>query len=804
MQHPGSRTIVAPGAGSRLRGLANAVVPLLVAAAFVPFLARCVQGPSSGALDSSWASVLCHAHREGLRFGTDIVFTYGPLGWLATTDFSGGDPAAHVGLAVTLALLTALPLVLLGRALAWPMRILLGICLVSAPLVNDGGDDTFVQAALAGWGILCLARADRGESARAAFIAPAGLVAFAVLASLIKFSWLVAASGTVAAVVADLVLRRRPGMAVVLAAAATTTFLAGWLSAGQPLTALPPFLARSAQVAGGYAGAMGSRCPAWVTAAGAVVALASLWAVADRARQAALPGDANLAIRRALLGAWLAGLLFVSWKHAFVRADAAHVVGLFAFAALLCTLLPAIPRDADVSGRRAAWRAAGVVVVAIVVLAAQGPWDSPTLALRRVVTAAAANAATVFRHRHYSEALVNAWDQSRRRLVLEDAVATIGTAPVDVFGQSQGYAIASGLTYTPRPVFQSYSTYNRPLSLLNESFWLSEAGPDWLLLELAPIDGRFAPLEDSRCLRAALGNFRLVGSDRRFLLLRREGCSPATLEPLQSGSAAIGERIDVSAHADRDLWLEIDVHPPLAARLVSALVRPPGTRLRIWSADEDGDGTVYHAPAPMLAAGFVASPILAETADVIDAAAGRRGRRLTAFAVEASASGRRGSCAWRLFALAPGLVGHPDPAAALLHWPGFSAQPTACRTAAHRVVDLDGRRMVQVDAPGEVEMDVPDGARWLSGVFGMLADAYRDGGSDGAEFAVDLLASDGSRSRLATWALDPGARIRDRGARDFRLAIPPGAGRRLLLSTLPGPAGDARWDFTCWSDVVID
>ncbi|RLS76863.1 MAG: hypothetical protein DWI03_08030 [Planctomycetota bacterium] len=803
MDPPRWPTIAGPGTGSGLRGLANAVGPLVIATACVPFLARLVQGPSSGALDSSWASVLCHAQRQGLHFGTDIVFTYGPLGYLATNDYSGGEPAAHVRVAVVLALLTALPLVLLARALAWPMRILLGLCIVSAPLVNVGGDDTFVQVALAGWGILCMAPADRGESPRGVLAAHAGLVAFAVLASLIKFSWLVAAFGTVAAVGANLVLRRRTAAAATLAAAAAATFLSGWLMAGQPLTALPPFLFWSAQVAGGYAGAMGSRCPSWVMAAGAVVAFTSLWTAADRVRRAALPDDTNLAIRRGLLLAWLAGLLFVSWKHAFVRADLYHFVGLFAFCAMVCPLLLAIPRDTARPDRQAAGRAIGVAIVAVAVVAAWLPVASPAAALRQVAGAAAANSATVFRHRQYADTLRRAWENSRRWHTLERATALIGTASVDVFGQAQGYALASGLTYTPRPVFQSYSTYNRPLSLLNEAFWLSENGPAWLLFELAPIDGRYPALEDSRCLRAALGNFRMVGSDRRFLIFRREGRAGATLEPLQSGRADIGQRIDVSAHAGRDLWLEIDVRPTLVARLLAALVRPPATRLRIWAANEDGDGTVFHAPAPMLAAGFVASPILADNDDVIDAAAGKPATRLAAFAVEASGSGRGGSCEWRLFAVSPGLVGHPDPALALLRWPGFSAEPVACRGRAPKVVDLDGRRMVQVDAPGELELAVPDGGRQLSGLFGMLSDSSRGGASDGAEFAVELVAPDGSRTRLAHWRLDPGNRVSDRGARDFRFDLPPGSGRRLVLLTLPGPAGDASWDFTCWSDIVI-
>lgn len=804
MSQSGPAAVAPPGAGSGPRRLVAAAGPLLLSFAAVPFLARLVQGPSSGALDSSWASVLCHARRQGLHFGTDIVFTYGPLGFLATTDYSGGDPAAHVRFAIVLALLTALPVVLLSRALSAPMRGLIGLCLIAAPLVNTGGDDAFVQVALAGWGILCLTAAGRPASDRGGIPPHVGLVAFAVLTSLVKFSWLVAAAGTVAAVGADLVLRRRPAAAAALAGATMAAFLAGWLGAGQPLETLPSFLFWSADLAAGYAGSMGSRCPAWVTALGAVAAGVTLWAVADTARQARLPEAAAGRARRGLLAAWLAGLLFVSWKHGFVRADVHHFLGLFTFCGLLCPLLLAIPGVAPCSERRAAWRAAGVVVVAAVVVASWLPIASPVTAVRQIAAAAAANVATVIRPRHSADTLTRAWDESRRRLTLEATKARIGAASVDVFGQAQGYAVASGLDFTPRPVFQSYSTYNRSLSLLNEACWLSDRGPAWLLFDLAPIDGRFPPLEDSRCLRAALGNYRLVGAEQRFLLFACESRRPAELTLVQSGTAALGQRVDVSTHAGGDLWLEVDLRPSATARLMSLLVRPPTTRLRLWEVAGDEGGAVFHAPAPMLAAGFVASPILTGNDDVIAAAVGRPTRRLAAFAVEASASGRGGTIDWRLFAIEPGLVGHPEPDLALLRWPGFSHEPVACRGSSPRVVDLDGRRMVQVEPGGEVELAVPDDARRLAGVFGMLADSYRGGATDGAVFAVDLLGEDGSRQRLADWRLDPCGRISDRGARDFRFDLPPGRGRRIVLVTLPGAAGDAGWDFTCWSDIVID
>ena len=47
--------------------------------------------PSSG-LDPSWTQVQTHAFTHAWQFGTDIVFTYGPWGFLATTLY---DPATY-------------------------------------------------------------------------------------------------------------------------------------------------------------------------------------------------------------------------------------------------------------------------------------------------------------------------------------------------------------------------------------------------------------------------------------------------------------------------------------------------------------------------------------------------------------------------------------------------------------------------------------------------------------------------------------------------------------------------------------
>ena len=61
----------------RFTELAFAIVAIVALVPFDPVLA-------STGLDPSWQQALHHAIERGLQFGTDIVFTYGPLGFAHT------------------------------------------------------------------------------------------------------------------------------------------------------------------------------------------------------------------------------------------------------------------------------------------------------------------------------------------------------------------------------------------------------------------------------------------------------------------------------------------------------------------------------------------------------------------------------------------------------------------------------------------------------------------------------------------------------------------------------------------------
>jgi len=620
-------------------------------------IARLPHGVASGGLDSSWGSVLRYAHDHGLHFGSDLVFTYGPLGLAATGSYSGGSMQVATWAAMAITLLFVTPIVMVALRLPWREAAALLLLVGGLPLIRVCGLDGPVQAALCCWCLL-------------AFTSPAGgrtgpnhgpglgLACFVGLGGLAKFSWLVSGGLTLAAVAGDALLRGRRGFAALLVSTAAGVFLGGWLALGQPLANLPAFLTGSLEIASGYSQSMGTRGPNATLFLALLAAGLCVGGIVVRARAAALPDDPHMQARRWLLGLTLSGLLFLGWKHGMVRAAEGdtHVTALFAQCVVLAFALSLVPLAAPVVDRLAPARCWIVSLLALTL----AQWmhigsleDGIALAIKRI----SLNTRVLLRPERHRRWLDEEWDRARDRMALPTARRLIGAEPVDVFGYSQDYAIANRLTYRPRPVFQSYSVYTRRLAELNDRFYHSPRAPDWLLFELGSIDGRYPGLEDSLALRTILHDYRTVGTDDRFLVLHRERQDPVRLELLASGTSRAGDRIDVTAHRDRDLWLEIDVAPGLLARLESFVLRPPPLRLKIWADGFPAEGYAYTSPASMLATGFIASPVLGETKDAANLLAGKPTRRLNGFAVETSSRGRGTTFRYSLYAITGGLTG---------------------------------------------------------------------------------------------------------------------------------------------------
>jgi hypothetical protein len=439
----------------------------------------------------------------------------------------------------------------------------------------------------------------------------------AFFAGLVKANFIVAGGLSAGFLVLDSLLRKRWVFAAAIALGLPAGFLVGWMGAGQKIENLGSFLSNVFSIAASYDQNVGLEGLSTLTRQGLLVLALAAATVVVRALAAFPAHEEHVRLRRIVFLGWLSSLLFLIWKHGFVRADLYHtaaVLGFFPVFALLLDIIPGTGTFTTVAARVLGLASCVFACVAVQTLFLADLKSS----LLQPFRAFALNLRTYTNPSGYGKQMLELQATARKEAALPEIRKIVGDSTVDVFGQDQVYALFNDLNYHPRPVFQSYMAYNNRLMGLNEEFYLSKAAPDYVLFELSAVDRKFPPLEDAWVLRYLLMNYEPAFLEKHFQLLHRKSSVPAQLSLLQEGTVRLGEPIALGS-ADSAVWLEVKVRPTRRGLIRRVLFKPAKIRVAAWS-DVSKTGRLVRSPAsaPALAAGFLASPLILKTEDVLN------------------------------------------------------------------------------------------------------------------------------------------------------------------------------------------
>jgi hypothetical protein len=286
--------------------------------------------PSAG-LDPSWRFAMNEAVHLGLRFGTDIMFTFGPYAAIYTREYHPAtDTLMLLGSSYLAASFTAGFLLLTLRAgklwlLAWVL-LLAGVVLLVDSLMF------FYPVLVALYCNSLFAQPTHAEPLTANPAKPAVwlIVLFAPfgLLALIKGSFFILCAVIAGLCCALFLSEKRWRFAVICIAAPSASCLLFWVLAGQSLAAMPAYFTTLFPIVSGYMEAM-STLGSKREIAGYLFATAVVLGVVFLCVQQSLK-------HRLFLTSCYALLLFLSFKAGFVRHDGHAVIaaGAVMFAAL--------------------------------------------------------------------------------------------------------------------------------------------------------------------------------------------------------------------------------------------------------------------------------------------------------------------------------------------------------------------------------------------------------------------------------------------------------------------------------------
>lgn len=510
-------------------------LPLIATALAVTVLAWPVPANRTHTLDHAWMIGLHQAASQQLGFGVDIVFTYGPLGFLAwPTPFVG--PTSALAFGVTLAIYAAVSIVLLAaarRRMPLLPAAVVALALARGLLIVE----PFEALQLILFAV-CLDLLARGSVARSRAYAPVlGAVAGAILLGKLSTGVFGAAFGLLAVVSTA----PRPGRGLaVFATSGTAVFLGLWLVVGQPLADLPAYVRGSLQIISGYSDAMQPSMsirdvafPAFV-AVGAVLVLAAWWTSDDWSRK-----------RRLALAAAVGLLVFSMWK--FHPAAAITILALASFVALL---------GGGTTGRRLVVGCAVVVLAAMVVTPRPlvQYLDAPSSVERFV-----RQASTAGRWWSWSRSAESTSASLRQQLdVPPDLVAQLTGKTVHIDPWSADVATAlPEMRWQPMPIFQTYSAYTPYLDDLNAASLRAPDRPQRILRESTGsasgsrrandvgIRGRFYWQESPAAAVERLCRYRELGVSARWQVLGATGEACGPERAIGTVSAVWGESVEV-------------------------------------------------------------------------------------------------------------------------------------------------------------------------------------------------------------------------------------------------------------------
>jgi hypothetical protein len=746
------------------------------------------QSPPDARLDASWQEMLIQAHAQGLQFGRDVIFTWGPWGFLCSRYHLGAVEAVPI-LVWTVAgsFGIAGALVVLTRSLA-PWRRLAFAALFAGFHWFFQDLDFMVLITLIG--IAGLMRRDAPLSRLVGWALVLGFLAQ------IKFTYCVISAAAVLAALVCWAHRRSWKRVAGVALGYAAAVVGAWVLAGQKLDNLYPYVMRSLDIASGYGDAMGfdESWPVFICGASLALVCALFigraWlTVADRRDSVGALGLLSLAMA-------------LMWKEGFTRADG-HVMGFFIFILVLAPVLPGLLFP----GRRAHWFDASVLLCVAGIACARDDFYRlvPRVTGERIV----GNAQALGRLGSFPGEWQRAAEQACAAESLPAIGAAVGRGTADAYDFNTGAVILNRLALSARPVFQSYSAYTPSLEGWNLRFYQSDRAPDFLLWNDERVDNRY-PGEDDAMLVAGLpGHYEPLFPEKAYWLFRKR--SPLSKAPperrlILSRTVRMTEEITLPPQRDHAIWLRADPVPNTLGRTRSLLYKAP--LINLTTTDDNGRLSAWRLVPRVARDGFILVPTLLHGSDVASLTRGESSSWVRSFRFEAPVGQYE---FWShvdvsVFELTA-LPLRPVPPVPLLVALGILDRPALSVTssALQEVIEIPEGRALLLHADGAVVLGVPAGARAFSFGYGIRDGAYSgDGHTDGVDFEVDAVWASGLRKVLWHRTLDPVARAEDCGYQKMELPVPSEGPARLELRTGPGPKGDYRWDWSYVSALRFD
>ena len=179
------------------------------------------------------------------------------------------------------------------------------------------------------------------------------------------------------------------------------------------------------------------------------------------------------------------------------------------------------------------------------------------------------------------------------RKLAPEMLEIIQDSTVDLLGFETCYMYYNDLNYTPRPVFQSYSAFSPELIQQNVDFFNGEKAPEYIIYHFGTIDGRNHFWEEPKSFIPILSHYTVRGSMQQnneigplMLFDKRDTILSVESRELPDAVAKLNEDFTVPV-SDQILYMSMEYEYTLLGRIRRFLFQPDVVRMKIWEENEN-------------------------------------------------------------------------------------------------------------------------------------------------------------------------------------------------------------------------
>lgn len=713
---------------------------------------------------------------QRVPWGVEIIQNVGPLGFLVYPRLYSGE-LAWTKLLTNVALVLGILYAAAANNRLKPAVALVSVAVLALFAYNDA--KYYLLAFI-------LFAEPKDEDIRRRYVA-IRVTAFAVL-SLAKSTYLVAIGAYyILRIVGEHWLRLRPRRGLGEAAVYAAIAFSLWLSLGQHPSSIPSFFYAFLAFSSGYSQTLLIYESALLTILG--LTLVGLLSIQVVVQMLTVEGG-RLRVELAVVPSAVARLaiIFVVWKHAFVRADAGHVLVL-AYFAICAALVMWVERPGFARATGRALKGAHVAVLAAAVVVVSVALQSQTISLPRHFLGRVGEIGRDLKFAlspsTHLASLDRALQASEHEIRVEAFDSRIDGATFSYFGYKPAITLFTRGLFVPTYSTISFAGWNNFVT--QRDVLKAEAkGPKYFLVDVESIDYLYPGQNSPLLLRYIVDNYRLVALAGGVLLYERTEGGPSVDRSLFYDSAALESHFAgefVFNRAGEHEIVFVNLESGLLDQLLALLYKHP--EYTIEKRFSDGSVRKYKTTAGHLQMGISNYYVFRSNEELLASSTGLGPpTRVLSFAL--ACRDLLGTCSTkgRYYTKRVGA-------------PSYLARSSGQVTRGISVTLPVLKGTMSIDSPSlpravgdyylfhapiTAEFDVPAGSRLLQIAHTMLETSYSHGGrSHGVMLRVLGVGGDGQSTTLIERTFDPFAKKTDRTEMTTQAELPAHV-RRIVLS----------------------